>query len=126
LEFQWNFWNTNPDTLNIGLQAGNGSTGGDSYTPNNVVTLNAWQHLGYVYDKVNQQVIFFLNGVPTTVLNTSVVANVNTSAAVNVGGYSGGSYTMNAKLGYIHIFNTLLNSTQIYNDFNASKARFGL
>ena len=67
----------------------------------------------------------FLNGVPTTVLNTAVVANVNTNAAVNVGGYSSGSYTMNAKLGYIHIFDTLLNSTQIYNDFNASKSRFG-
>lgn len=124
-KFQWNFWQANPDNLNIGFQAGNGSAGGDSYTPNNIVTLNAWQHLGYVYDKVNGQVIFFLNGVPTTVLNTAVVANVNTNAAVNVGGYSSGSYTMNAKLGYIHIFDTLLNSTQIYNDFNASKSRFG-
>ena len=124
-KFQWNFWNTNPDTLNIGLEAGNGSAGGNSYTPNNIVTLNAWQHLGYVYDKVDRRIIFFLNGVPTTVIEISVVANVNTNAAVNVGGYSGGSYTMNAKLGYIHIFDTLLNSTQIYNDFNASKSRFG-
>jgi hypothetical protein len=124
-KFQWNFWQRNPDSLNIGLEAGNGSTGGNSYTPDNVVTLNAWQHLGYVYDQVNRRIVFFLNGVPTTVLQTSVVANVNTNALVNVGGYSGGFFTMNAKLGYIHIFNTLLNATEIYDDFNASKTRFG-
>jgi len=124
-KFQWNFWTNNPDALDIGFQAGNGSAGGDSYTPNNIVTLNTWQHLGYVFDKVNQQVIFFLNGVPVSVSNSSTVANINTNAAVNVGGYAGGYYTMNAKLGYIHVYNTALDATQLYNDFNASKSRFG-
>ena len=44
---------------------------------------------------------------------------------MNVGGYAGGYYTMNAKLGYIHVYNTALDATQLYNDFNASKSRFG-
>ena len=85
------------------------------------------KHIGYVFDQANRIVIFFKNGVPIDML-TSVtpVANIGTNQAFNIGGYIGGSYTMNANLGYIKVFNTLLNASQILDDYNNTKSQFGL
>jgi hypothetical protein len=122
-KFQWNWWLTS--SRSISFQAGNGSSGGDDHTPVNTLTYDTWQHIGYVFDKTNQKVIFFLNGQPTLVsTDVTTVANINTNAAFNIGGYIGGSYTMNAQLGYIKIFNSILNATQIEADYTASAARF--
>lgn len=122
-KFQWNFWLTSSRA--ISFQAGNGSVGNDDFTPNDTLTYNTWQHVGYVFDKVNQKIIFFLNGQPTLVAtDVTTVANINTNAAFNIGGYIGGSYTMNAQLGYIKIFNTLLDATQIEADYSNSAGRF--
>jgi hypothetical protein len=122
-KFQWNFWLTSSRA--ISFQAGNGTVGGDDYTPNNIITYDTWQHVAYVFDRTNQKVIFFLNGQPTLAASdVTTVANINTNAAFNIGGYMGGSYTMNAQLGYIKIFNSLLDATQVEADYTNSAARF--
>ena len=120
-KFQWNTWLTNSRVLS--MEAGNGSAGGTNITVTNTIVYNTWQHVGYVFDKVNRTVIFFLNGVPVDMLTTiTPVANINTSAEFNIGGFRDGTYTMNAQLGYIKVFNTLLNATQIYADYNTSRS----
>lgn len=124
-KFQWNWWLGNPRA--ISFQAGNGSVGGDESSAQNIIIYDTWQHFAYVFDKTNQKVVFFLNGVPVTMTtDVTTVANINTNAAFNIGGYIGGFYTMNAQLGYLKVYNTLLDATQIYADYNASKSRFGL
>jgi hypothetical protein len=124
-KFQWNFWLTSSRA--ISFQAGNGTDGGDDHTPIDTITYNTWQHLAYVFDKTNQRIIMFLNGVPTIMsTDTITVANINTNAQAYIGGYAGGSFTMNAQLGYLKTFNTLLDATQVLADYNASRARFGL
>lgn len=124
-KFQWNWWLGNPRA--ISFQAGNGSVGGDESSAQNIIIYDTWQHFAYVFDKTNQKVVFFLNGVPVTMTtDVTTVANINTNAEFNIGGYIGGFYTMNAQLGYLKVYNTLLDATQVYADYNASKSRFGL
>jgi len=124
-KFQWNWWNTGSRT--IGMQAGNGTQGTDNFTVQNTINYGEWQHIGYVFDQLNRKIIFFKNGIPVDMLSgIEPVANIGTNQAFNIGGYIGGSYTMNANLGYIKVFNTLLNASEILSDFNNSKSQFGL
>ena len=124
-KFQWNWWQNNSRT--IGMQAGNGTAGADNFTITNTINYNEWQHIGYVFDQVNRRIIFFKNGIPVDMMSSiEPVANIGTNQPFNIGGYIGGSYTMNANLGYIKVFNTLLNASQILDDYNNTKAQFGL
>jgi hypothetical protein len=124
-KFQWNWWMNGSRT--IGMQAGNSEFGGDNFTVQNTINYGEWQHIGYVFDQLNRKIIFFKNGIPIDMLSgIEPVENIGTNQAFNIGGYIGGSYTMNAKLGYIKVFNTLLNASEILSDFNNSKSQFGL
>jgi predicted RNA-binding protein with TRAM domain len=123
-KFQWNGWQTN--NRRISMQSGNGASGGDNSSVNNVIDYGVWQHIGYVFDQDNRRIIFFKNGVPVDMGSSiETVTNIGTNQAFNIGGYIGGSYTMNAKLGYIKVFNTLLNASEVLSDYNNTKAQFG-
>ena len=122
-KFQWNSWLTNSRI--IGLQAGNGTNGGDYFTPSNTITYNTWQHLTYVFDRANAKFVVFLNGVPATMATTvNTYPNINTNATFNIGGYTGGFYTMNAYLGSIKIYTELFTAADALAEFNATKSRF--
>lgn len=124
-KFQWNGWRTN--NRRISMQSGNNTGGGDNSSVNNVIEYGVWQHIGYVFDQVNKKIIFFKNGIPVDMGSSiETVNNIGTNQSFNIGGYIGGSYTMNAKLGYIKVFNILLNASQILDDFNTTKSQFGL
>ncbi len=122
-KFQWNSWLS--QTRRISMQSGNGTSGGDNATPVNVITLNTWHHVAYVFDKTNRRILFFLNGEPANVeTSITTVASINTSGTFSVGGYNDGFYTMNAQLGYVKAFTSLLDATQIRADYNNSRSRF--
>jgi hypothetical protein len=131
-KFQWNWWNSGlnqPGSRNIGFQAGNGQVGGgdDDSSPAGIIQHNEWQHVSYVFDQANRKILFFWNGVPTIMGSDAIpVANIGMNQSFNIGGYVGGSYTMNAQLGYIKVFNTLLSASDVYAEFNSSKSTFNL
>jgi hypothetical protein len=124
-KFQWNSWLTN--NQKITFQAGNGARGEDNKTIGNIIEYNKWQHIGYVFDQENKIVIFFKNGVPVKMeTNLTTVEDINTNQQFNIGGYRNGSYTMNAKLGYIKVFDRLLNGNNMMTDYDNTKSEFGL
>jgi hypothetical protein len=129
-KFQWNFWNINqnvPGSRNIGFQAGNSTVGNDDYSPAGTIQYNEWQHVAYVFDQANRKILFFWNGVPTRMGSDAIpVANIGMNQVFNIGGYVEGSYTMNAQLGYIKVFNSLLTASDVYAEFNSSKSEFNL
>jgi hypothetical protein len=120
----WNNWNTTNNYLVI--EAGNGSSGGASTTGQAVVVPGTWQHLTWVWDVTNRIMYFYNNGTLITTVNPSAPpSNPNMNQAWDIG-YMKGSYSMNAKLGYLKVWTSLQTATQIQADYNASKARFGL
>jgi hypothetical protein len=126
-KFGWNSWNTSDN--NILFESGDG-TAGNWQVPssvNNIVTMNQWQHLSVIFNANNQFAIFLRNGVPVNVAGITTASNVSVNQTnFNIGAYLGGTYTMKAQLGLLKVFNSFLTASQVYDDFNNTKAAFGL
>lgn len=121
-KLEWNNWNTSD--LKMLLEAGNGSQGNVLQSVNPVVVLEEWQQLIWVIDFDNTTAQFYRNAVsvPTT---GSIVSNVNTNAAWNIGSMMG-AYYMDATLGQLKVFDFLLSSEEVQTEFDETKSLFGL
>lgn len=126
-KFGWNSWNTSDN--NMLFESGDG-TAGNWQVPssvNNIVTMNEWQHLSVIFNANNQFAIFLRNGVPVNVFGITTASNVSVNQTnFNIGAYLGGAYTMRAQLGLLKVFNSFLTASQVLDDFNNTKAAFGL
>lgn len=126
-KFSWNSWTTTDHRLF--LECGDG-TAGNWYLPgtvSNVVTMNTWQHLTLIFNGNNSFALFLVNGIPSSVtgITTATPVSVN-QTNFNIGAYLGGSYSMKAQLGLLKVFNSVLTASQVLDDFNSTKATFGL
>jgi hypothetical protein len=121
----WNSWmSTNKRML---FEGGNGTLGRVPTSEDNIVGMNEWQYLTYVFDNTNNRVIMYRNGVPVNIADILTQAGINTSTTnFNIGSYVGGLYAMDAQLGFLKVFNSVLDAGQVLADFNATKATFGL
>ena len=133
--FQWNWWVSPSTSSSRTIQSQLGalltpstSNLNDDHSPTDIIQYDVWQHVGYQLDTANNTIIFFYNGVPTLITTDGITPSPITMAGLPfvIGGLRGGSYTMNAKLGDLKVFNTLLDATQIKAEFDATKTRFGL
>jgi hypothetical protein len=124
-KFGWNNYQSSDRALIWEAGTGSGMWGVQSSALNTVV-LNQWQYLTCVFDNTHGIVLFYKNGLPVdvSVINTADV--VTSSRAFNIGTYGDGSYGMNALLGMIKVYNSILSASQVINDFNATKSSFGL
>jgi hypothetical protein len=122
----WNYWN-GPTSRVCYFEAGNNSQGGAAGSALNAITYDVWQHYGCVFDQINRQVIFFINGVPVNISGITTVADIGmNNANFQIGAFLGPSYYMNAQVGYVKIYNYLFNATDMFNEYQTNKARFGL
>ena len=122
----WNSWMTTNKRMM--LEAGGpGPVWGTPTSADNTIVLNEWQYISYAFDKTAARIIFYRNGVPADTADISTVAGVVTStASFNIGSYVGGSYAMDAQLGFLKVFNSVLDAGQVLSDFNITKSTFGL
>lgn len=131
----WNFWETENRTMLF--EAGNGGEGGAVGSLENTVVVNSWQYLTYIVDVANQRALFLRNGIPVdsfivpfnpnNISDNTTVPNIGTNNPnFNIGSFTDTSYAMNAELGYIKVYNGVLSVGDIQDDYNNSKASFGL
>lgn len=124
-KFAWNSWQSNDRACLI--EAGNDSDGSAAVSVPDVITYGVWQHVGYVFDQVNSTVIFFVNGVPANILDITTTTGIPTSGQpFNIGAFADGFYLMQAYLGYIKVYDYMMNATDMFAEFESSKERFGL
>ena len=124
-KMSWNGWNTT--NLNMNFEAGNGTAGGTQITANNTIVQNQWQHIAYVFDKVNRTIKFYRNGVEiATTGGGTPVANIQTNSTWWIGAIGGSSYYMNANLGQFRVYKTLRSGADILSEYNGTKTRYGL
>jgi hypothetical protein len=122
----WNGWQT--QNRNLNFEAGNGLAGGTQFTANDTVTENTWQMITYVFNRTNQTIKFYKNGVEiATTGGGTPVANIG----VNnpnwwIGAIGGNSYYMNAYMGAFKIWTSNLDTSSILQEFNSTKSRYGL
>jgi hypothetical protein len=106
---------------------GNFDNIGYTWTP----TVGTWYHLSHTYDGTIQRL--YINGVQVQTKNTSglISYNVNNTKLVIGGdynsGYDGGlTARMNGKISIVRIYDRALSASEILQNYNALKGRFGL
>lgn len=111
----------------IYAQIGNGSTVVD--TPLYTLTLNTWTHVTYVWKNVaTNSLEAYINGVSVGSVSHSFSSILNTSANLYIGSYNGGEYSqyMNGRIGITRLYSAALSAAQVLQNYNSSKATYGL
>jgi hypothetical protein len=89
------------------------------------ITNNVWTHLSWIFDGSTEAI--YLNGV---LYGIHAVSSVNTVLGVNhsIGGYFDGTFISyyNGRISNFSIYNRALSATEVLQNYNATKTRFGL
>ena len=98
-------------------------------TGNNIITSTMTiNNSGYYYFALTisstYYCTFYVNGVVNG--QAQAVAPAAKTGIVNIGQYGGGGYYWNGNIPQVQVYNRSLNSTEILQNYNASKSRYGL
>jgi hypothetical protein len=91
---------------------------------------NTWYYLSFtqVYDGTNTTMIIYINGVLAISATYSGISITSTSTSIfTIGGrFAGDIYPFNGKVSQVSIYNRALSASEILQNYNAQKGRFGL
>ena len=104
----------------------NGSTGlsSDNYT----LTPNNWVQMVYVWNKTNNALYTYSNGVLKQTKTITISGILNSSTNLFLGSYNGGEYAQyfNGQIGVVRMYNKPLTDSEVLNNFNTTKGTYGL
>ena len=86
------------------------------------ISTNTYTNLTGTYDGTN--VYLFVNGV--LVAQQPQTGNINSSGIARISGYDNNNETWNGNIACFKIYNRALSATEVQQNFNATKTRFGL
>ena len=92
-------------------------------------TTNTWYQIVYVFTNGGTKTIeTFVNGTSIGSLGHSLTSILNSTNTLYIGSYNGGEYAQwfDGKIGITRIYNTSLTSSQVLQNFNADKSKYGL
>jgi hypothetical protein len=118
----WNYWNGN--TKPMWYEGGNGSSGSSSVTADGIITIGSWQQVAYVFNQASPKIDFYKNGVMLTSSGTPVV-NIPMDKVWRIGNMFG-AYSMKSDVGLFKIYPSILSTSDIQAEFNATKTAYGL
>ena len=119
----WNTWSTSD--LKMLVEDGDGSTGAATVSTSAVMTNNAWQHIVFTINKSTGAIAMYRNGSLVSNDGTAFVTGANFNQTWWLGSIAGGSYWMNAQLGVVKIYSTVLTQAEVTSDYNSTSARYG-
>jgi hypothetical protein len=108
-------------------QIGNGI--GVVNSTNYTGTIGTWYQLVYVFTNVVSNTLeTFVNGVSIGSVAHSLASVLNSANPLYIGSYNGGEYPQwfDGKIGITRLYNASLTSTQVLQNFNADKSKYGL
>lgn len=95
----------------------------------NTVPLNTWTHVAVAYNYTSKTASFYINGVLNSSLtNTNIVEKSSGSSPLVVGTMRGGQvgWYFDGNISSVLCYNRLLTQTDIIQNYNATKGRYGL
>jgi hypothetical protein len=113
-------------------QLGSGSGSGSSLfvnSTNYVGTIGTWYQIVYVFTNVASNTLeTFVNGVSIGSVSHSLASILNSTNPLYIGSYNGGEYDQwfDGKIGITRLYNAALTSSQVTQNFNADKSKYGL
>ena len=105
----------------------NGSTA--IVTDNYTFTTNTWIQMVYIWDKTNNSIYTYSNGVLKQTKAISITGGIlNATTNLFLGSYNGGEYSQyfNGQMGIVRIYKKALNATEVLTNFNSNRALYGL
>ncbi len=111
---------------NIRADFSNGTTGftSDNYT----LTPNNWVQMVYVWNKTNNVLYTYSNGVIKQTKTITISGILNSITNLFLGSYNGGEYPQyfNGQIGVVRMYNKPLTDSEVLNNFNTTKGTYGL
>jgi hypothetical protein len=94
-----------------------------------VGTIGTWYQLVYVFTNVASNTLeTFVNGVSIGSVSHSLASILNTANPLYIGSYNGGAFAQwfDGRIGITRLYNAALTSSQVTQNFNADKSKYGL
>jgi hypothetical protein len=111
-----------------GSGAGSGATLIQNSTTH-VGTIGTWYQIVYVFTNVAANTFeTFVNGSSIGSVGHSLASILNTSTGLYIGSYNNGEYAQyfDGKIGITRLYNRALTSTEVLNNYNVDKSKYGL
>jgi hypothetical protein len=114
--------------------SGSGSGGGPSGTlfvnsTNHVATLDTWYQIVYVFTNLAANTLqTFVNGSSIGTVGHNLSSILNTTNPLYIGSYNNGEFPQwfDGKIGIVRMYNKALTATEVLNNFNVDKSKYGL
>ena len=88
---------------------------------------NTWYHITWVFNTTNSVVKVYVNGTLDKTTTITGTFNTNTYKTFSgLGYYTGNQHRLNGKLGNFMIYNRELTASEVSQNFNAQRGRFGV
>ena len=113
-------------------QLGSGSGSGSSLfvnSTNYVGTIGTWYQIVYVFTNVASNTLeTFVNGVSIGSVGHSLASILNSTNPLYIGSYNGGEFSQwfDGRIGITRLYNDALTSSEVLQNFNADKSKYGL
>ncbi len=106
------------------------STGANVITTDNyTLTANNWVHMVYVWDKTNNNIYTYSNGLLKQTKAISIAGSIlNTTTNLFLGAYNGGEYAQyfDGQLGIVRIYKKALSASEVLKNYDANKSLYGI
>jgi hypothetical protein len=118
----WGFWVTSTNKLSFWVHSAK-----DLVSTGPSITNNTWQHVAFSYNYTEKSVSFYLNGVlNSTITNSTIVEKVSNTTTLKIGAFRNASNFFTGRISNAQVYNRALSGTEILQNYNAQKSRFGL
>lgn len=112
---------------NIRADFSNGTTAftSDDYA----ISLNNWVQMVYVWDRTNNMLYTYSNGVLKQSRSITISGGIRNGATnLYIGSYNGGEFNQyfTGQIGTVRLYKKALNTTEVQNNYNSNKALYGL
>jgi hypothetical protein len=116
-------------TTNTSYYAQVASNSGFQNSTTHVGTIGTWYQIVYVFTNVAANTFqTFVNGTSIGSVGHSLASILNTSTNLYIGSYNNGEYAQwfDGKIGITRLYNRALTSTEVLNNYNVDKSKYGL
>jgi len=101
----------------------------EQVTDNYTFNANTWVQMVYVWDKTNNNIYTYSNGVLKQTKAIAISGGIlNATTNLYLGSYNGGEYSQyfSGQMGIVRLYKKALNATEVLNNYNSNKALYGL
>ena len=112
---------------NTYLEVGNGTTSTNS--PGFILSANTWYQVVGVWTNVaSNSIELYINGVSKGSNSHTFTSVKNTTSPLYIGSFNGGQFSqwLNGRVGVVRLYNSALTSSQVLQNFNSDKSKYGL